>query len=213
MALRRTVPSMQQASNPPIGSQRNNIKKELEPVTITKTEPTPQAPIGSENANKKTITPDSTHSSAIPPDNIPVADTTTHRVKDSGLSTADLSGVIQNLADHIADPAIDGHAPGLGDHTHETPGAEGGLIDHGDALVPASLQDDDHDNVYPRVYGRDGSITTYANLIATYPPAVGYRRCFAIITGPANARDRVYICLKSDSETYNWVEWVNGGVV
>jgi hypothetical protein len=69
-----------------------------------------------------------------------------------------------------------------------------------------------YDCTFNRWLGRDESITSYANLIATYPAAVGYRGWFAIIFGPAGSRDRIYICLKSDANVYSWVEIVNGGI-
>lgn len=83
------------------------------------------------------------------------------------------------------------------------------LFDHGSL---AGLQDDDHNNVYPRIYGRDGSLDSYADLTATHPPAVGYRGNMAMVMGAAGSRDRIYVCMKGDAGGYLWVEVANGGM-
>ena len=81
--------------------------------------------------------------------------------------------------------------------------------DHGTLL---GLQDDDHDNVYDRVVGRDGSIATKAALDIAYPAGVAYRGWTALVIGGAGARDREYRCMKGDGGGYLWVEIGNGGL-
>jgi len=38
-----------------------------------------------------------------------------------------------------------------------------------------------------------------------------WRGAFKLVHGAGGARDRVYMCLKSDSDTYSWVQIADGG--
>ena len=82
--------------------------------------------------------------------------------------------------------------------------------DHGNL---GGLQEDDHSNVYLRVFGRDGSLADKAALDAAYPAGVTYEFMEAVTGGFATAtRGRKWICLQSDAGPFNWVEIVNGGL-
>lgn len=42
-------------------------------------------------------------------------------------------------------------------------------------------------------------------------PTEDYQGRFLTVEGAPGSRDRTYICLKSDSDTFSWVEVANGG--
>lgn len=68
------------------------------------------------------------------------------------------------------------------------------------------LQNDDHSNVYPRVYGRNGELTDLADLNATYPPAVEYEFNYAFVAGFLTGdTSLVYQCIQTAPAVYHWV--------
>lgn len=62
----------------------------------------------------------------------------------SKLYIRDIQRIGRDNSAHAGKTAKAGHTSGVGDHTHQSAGAEGGLTDHGFAHTPASLGDDDH---------------------------------------------------------------------
>ena len=57
------------------------------------------------------------------------------------------------------------------------------------------------------------SIEDNVIIVDTLPVAnVSQRYKRVILRGAAGTKDKYYICLKSDSDLFNWIEIVNGGV-
>lgn len=56
----------------------------------------------------------------------------------------DVSALSSAFSTHAGGTAISQHTGGLGDHSHQSAGAQGGQLDHGLAMTPGSLTDDDH---------------------------------------------------------------------
>ena len=54
--------------------------------------------------------------------------------------------------------------------------------------------------------------TSYANLVATYPPSLAYEFWYGMVRVGAGTRSSMYICMRADSGAYSWILDADGGV-
>jgi len=80
-----------------------------------------------------------------------------------------------------------------------------GTLNHAN-LINRDVDNSSHPTLYPRIYGRDGSITSFAALNATYVPGNNYENHFAYVTPVTGlVPDAFYQCQKQASGAFTWV--------